>query len=87
MPAQIAQTSMHDLGGGDRQPVVWDPTSGNLFNQQGTQVATGGSTGYVTTVPASSTSAGVRGQWTADAFYHYDCIATNTWRRTSNEAF
>lgn len=34
-------------------------------------------------VPASASAAGVVGQWAADASYHYDCIATDTWVRSA----
>jgi hypothetical protein len=34
-------------------------------------------------VPATATSTGVVGQWSADASWHYVCTATNTWRRAA----
>ena len=34
-------------------------------------------------VPATSTSTGTIGQWAIDSDYRYDCVATNTWRRTA----
>jgi len=38
-------------------------------------------------VTGQATYTGLQGQWTADANYKYDCIATNIWIRTPiNEA-
>ena len=37
--------------------------------------------------PPSSSAACAPGQQMADASYHYDCVALNTWRRTANSAF
>jgi hypothetical protein len=38
---------------------------------------------WVTTAPASPTSAGVKGDCVRDGDYLYICIATNTWRRAT----
>lgn len=38
---------------------------------------------WVTTVPATATSPGIKGQKAYDATYQYICIADNTWRRTA----
>jgi hypothetical protein len=37
--------------------------------------------------PATSTSTGTAGQFSANATYFYICIATNTWRRVATETF
>lgn len=54
-----------------------------LTNGSGTVKANGSPVGVKVAVPATATSAGVPGQWAADASYHYVCTATNTWRRAA----
>lgn len=38
---------------------------------------------FLTSVPATASSAGVAGQWAQDADFIYICTATNTWKRVS----
>lgn len=40
-----------------------------------------------TTVPASATATGARGQMAYGSGYLYVCVATNTWRRTALTTF
>jgi hypothetical protein len=40
-----------------------------------------------TTVPSTSTSAGTAGQYAANTSNFFICVATNTWRRVTLEAF
>ena len=49
----------------------------------GTVQANGNPVGVKVAVPGSASATGVPGQWAADASYHYDCVATNTWVRTA----
>lgn len=38
-------------------------------------------------VPATADASGVRGEWSEDGQYRYDCIADNTWRRYARLAW
>lgn len=38
-------------------------------------------------VPGSSSSSCVAGSWAADANFHYDCVASNSWRRIAQTTF
>lgn len=38
-------------------------------------------------VPGSSSSSCVTGSWAANTSWHYDCVATNTWRRIAETTF
>lgn len=63
----VIQTS--NLAGTGNRPLFADP-SGIL-------------TTTPTAVPASSSSPCSVGQYAADATYHYDCVAANTWKRVA----
>lgn len=46
-----------------------------------------GRAGRKVSVPATATSTCKLGEWAADATHHYDCTATNTWRRVAHSAW
>jgi len=58
--------------------------NGGMTQQQVQQMMS--ASGY-TTVPATSTSPGTAGQYAANTSNFYICVATNTWRRVTLEAF
>jgi hypothetical protein len=43
--------------------------------------------GQKVAVPSNSASLCTPGQWAADASFHYDCIATNTWVRSAESTW
>jgi hypothetical protein len=63
------------------------PTDLNLLAASGGTVHIVGSARLDMHTPASSTEACTAGQTTFDTNYHYDCVATNTWRRVALSSF
>lgn len=58
--------------------LFWDGT--NYKTQRGLS-------GWVDTLPANSSSAGLKGQYTSDGLFLYICVADNTWRKVGVSSF